>query len=58
MKTESEYRVLLITVLLALIFRVIGETLQISLIDEYFVLVVSVIGVVFLLLEMFAKKGK
>jgi len=58
MKTESEYRVLLITVFSALIFRVIGETLQISLIDEYFVLMVSVIGVVFLLLEMFAKKGK
>lgn len=58
MKTESEYRVLLITVLLALIFRVIGETLQISLIDEYFVLVIAVIGVVFLLLEMFIKKGK
>jgi len=58
MKTESEYRVLLITVLLALIFRVIGETLQISLIDEYFVLVVAVIGVVFLLLEMFTRKGK
>lgn len=58
MKTESEYRVLLITVLLSLIFRVIGLTLQINLIDEYFVLVISVIGVVFLLLEVFTKKGK
>ncbi len=58
MNKESEYRTLLIVVLLTLVLRVIGSTLQISLLDEYFVLVISVIAVVFLLIEVFTKKGK
>lgn len=58
MKMESEYRVLLITVVLALVVRVVGLTLNLSLLDQYFVLIIALISTVFLLLEAFQKRGK